>query len=127
MRTHARRPEVHRLRFSDVESGQVSIHHSRMPMDNREFEKVNSSCQAVLAHGYYSAGIDFSGRAAVYEIDERFRYKPPGLVEECGWFGNWRRAVGLLATRASLDRWDWSGLARRRQFGMAGEPTSGDK
>ena len=24
-------------------------------------EKINSSCQAVLAHGYYSAGIDFSG------------------------------------------------------------------
>src|SRR5438128_6162819 len=38
-----------------------------------KFEKVNSSCQAVLAHGYYSAGIVFARRAAVYDIDEKLR------------------------------------------------------
>ena len=77
-------------------------------------EKVISNCQAWLSHGYYSGGIDSCRRADVYEIDEKFRYNPPGLAEECRWCGNWRRTVGLLATRAALDRREWSARSHGR-------------
>src|SRR6266702_1323611 len=90
-----------------------------------KFEKVNSSCQAVLAHGYYSAGIDFARRAAVYDIDEKLRYNPPEMVEEPGWVGNRRRVFGLLVTRTSLGYWDWSACSQGGKFGAAGKPTGG--